>query len=664
MKIYKFRTLLVLMTAACMLAGCRSDIDLGNLDGSMEANLGLSMPVGNVQIGITGVLGLDLDSTATLSIGTIGNQSVLTWKDIRESKPRQFSIFKLDSFLLDAPFSLRFFDQLADAKYYDPLLGDSVNLVQWAGVFGINQIILPEYASDFNSTFEQEMALKLDRINRPGDAQRVDSAQLAGAKFTVSMKPEHFEGIKEEWIDTVDLDLGTCFDLHGKSRYIRIFPSDDPEVGTKNFKFGEDIPLPLDTFTMNMMKDLNEDPSDMNVYDALNLTVTVKYHIPSGTTVKLDSLAHISGSFGVKKLDATALWGWFTPYKDMFDADSIDISSSLSDMPVFSDPMTMLTFSRPIIDAYVQTQVAGAIQMHGEYLSAGDARGKEHYAIFQEGAAEPDCWKFDKSFPKDECVDPTDINTLDSLTHLHITFNREYGHIEKLFEAGIPHTLKYKFSFDFNPDSTPQIRIPMKSTTVNMQSKITMPMVFQKGFALKYNSKLENLDISKFSLDSLLGSTLTLKDSTQLGIIMRSESTLPLHIKLVFRCLDAAGDTIMYNNKPFGLFDTDTLDVYAPDVTQQIDTTNRYNDNWTFEPVVNANWAHLTKAQLDLFPQIKDILYTIIIDDKSLEDFYSDDNDPGHLRDVPISKEQYLKLNIGLSAQIQAAVNLVNNEKK
>jgi len=221
--------------------------------------------------------------------------------------------------------------------------------------------------------------------------------------------------------------------------------------------------------------------------------------------------------------------------------------------------------------------------------------------------------------------------------------------------------LSYKFNFTFDADSTPQIRIPVTDLSVLLTSKVTMPLTFHEGVSLIYTSKLEDLDISKFSIDSLLGSTLTMKDSSQLGIIMRTETTLPFSIKLVFRCLNANGDTIKYKGKPFGLFDKDTLYIHAPGVQQDKE------DNWTVEPNEipkdpmedNLNWAHLSKAELDLFPQISEIIYSIIIDDKALKEAYQNG-----VRDVPISESQYIKLRIGLTAQIEAAINLVNNEKK
>ena len=48
---------LIAITAGCMLAGCHSDVDLGNIDKKAEVEMGLVLPIGNIHMKIGDFIG-------------------------------------------------------------------------------------------------------------------------------------------------------------------------------------------------------------------------------------------------------------------------------------------------------------------------------------------------------------------------------------------------------------------------------------------------------------------------------------------------------------------------------------------------------------------------------------------------------------------------------
>lgn len=652
---------LAIVMATCMLTSCRSDLKLSDVDTRMDAHLDMALPVGTVKMNFGNLM--KLDQNTSMTIDTIGNQGVLSFNITPDpDTTRHFSIFDFSQKIkAGTNFEVDMYKQLQTATYpfFNPLTQqwEQVSLLKLADqaeLMGLDTIVLPEGCS-FDSTVVFNLALPLSNINRPGLHERVDSISFSETNFSVTISKSEFDGINPEWIDSIVMDLNKQeFDLHGGSNQVVLHsPSTSPIV------FDQPINFQLDKLTMKFTKDESLTPSFTNVYDTVWLSARIKYHVPSGTKVTFKKTAKLNCQFNVGKLEPIFIWGWFTPYKDMYDAGKFPLNINFDELPFLKDPNTVLPFYRPELEARVRTRIAGVIQMEGDTLSAFDRNNVEHFAIFNP-KAESDSLKirFYHTFPISECIDPSSMSTINDTTNLSIKFSRDFGQIHNLFEGGIPKEVKYKFLFSFDSVQTPQIRIPM-NTFVHLYSKAKLPFSFQKGFYLRYEDIAQNIDISQFNIDSLLGKNITVSDTSQLGVIMTTESSVPLHVKLILRCLDNRDSVIMDPENPsqeFKIFDTDTLDIYPPVVTQ---TTTAQGKNWTFRPNKQVNNAHLTKRQLkEVFPNTKSLRYTLIIDDTALKESY----DAG-LDEVPIGKDGTIKFIIGLTAQMDVAINLNQNKK-
>lgn len=661
--------LLAIAMAACLMTSCQSPLNLSDVDYTMGTHLELSLPIGTVQMKFGDLL--KLDSNTTLTVEQIDTTTVLCLGITPEpDTTRRFSIFDFSEKIDSTEFNVNMYEHLKNVTYVvrNPATGDTVfdptgKPVEMKIIDVLTgQLSLPDYFH-FDSVMTFDLRLRLRSINRPGDHERVDSISFTESNFAVSIDKQNFTGIDPSWIDSIVLELSDQFDLHGGSRTRIIYSPSSPAMS-----FGKDVPFSLENLTMKFMEDESKTPSFYNIQDSVFLSARIKYHINGGTNIAINDTSRLNCKFKVGKLEPVHIWGWFTPYKDMYDDGEFPLDINFDELPFLKDPSTVLPFSRPELTATVRTQIAGVIKMDGDYMSATDSKGVAHWACFQPGAG-ADSVKFYYTFPMDSCIDPTTMSSIHDTTHLSITFDKDFGHMQNLFEGGIPTKVKYKFLFSFDSLQTPQIRIPM-NTFVHLYSKAKLPFTFQKDFNMKYTETADNLSISEFNIDSLLGETVRLNDSSQLGIIMTTKSTVPLHIKLNIRCYDESGNVLMDPEDPskvFTMFKTisgtdtiDYLDIYPPEVTQSKDSKGAWTDQWSIVPNAQVNTAHLTPKQIKgVFPKTKSIRYEMVIDDTNLQQ----EDGSRNWKELPLGKDQQLSLTIGLTADLKGALQLVNNNK-
>ena len=105
--------------------------------------------------------------------------------------------------------------------------------------------------------------------------------------------------------------------------------------------------------------------------------------------------------------------------------------------------------------------------------------------------------------------------------------------------------------------------------------------------------------------------------------------------------------------KPFTIFQQDTIMLKAPQY-------EKISGTWqATKPGETTSAAHLTKAEANLFPKIKKLVYSAFIDDDSLEEAYQKG-----LSNIRITNDQGLTLKIGLSGEVDAILNFGKDDNK
>ncbi len=229
------------------------------------------------------------------------------------------------------------------------------------------------------------------------------------------------------------------------------------------------------------------------------------------------------------------------------------------------------------------------------------------------------------------------------------------GEIDRMLSIR-PDKLGYKYAVDFNRQIEPQIRIT-PNTGISLDAIATLPFIFNEGLALTYTDTLKDVDLSAYTIDSLLSSIdkviVDTVRTSDLKLLVKFTNSIPLRIKAVLRALDEDGNIIMdpsTPSKPYQITTQDTIIIDAPKVEyvggQFITTACETTD------VIS-----LSKAQIDVFDKIKSIQYEANIDNEALQYAYKLGN-----YKVRITEDDKLTLKIGLSALVDATIDFEKNE--
>ena len=72
----QMKKILYVLALGCVLMGCRSKLDLGNMDTKTQVQMGMALPVGSIHMSLKDILG----EVKGLYIDSVDNKGVLTWK--------------------------------------------------------------------------------------------------------------------------------------------------------------------------------------------------------------------------------------------------------------------------------------------------------------------------------------------------------------------------------------------------------------------------------------------------------------------------------------------------------------------------------------------------------------------------------------------------------
>ena len=620
MKFKHLYALVALMTGS-LLVGCHSDIDLDNIDTQAEVEMGVALPIGSIHATIGDFFGKGFGD---FYVDSADNQGVITWKSTFKIA-RDFHQLDLAQYISEKQLKLNVYDHLPSIV-----------------MIGTNKVVT---GTGMPVTLDFPMPLKLTGINHPDSLskERLDSAQIEMASFSSIINTNNLP-LEWDWIDSVTLDLGPQLRRSAGKRIV-IYDKD-----RDNYGYGQTIPTNVDQFTINLMSGTTPGA----VVDSCDFHVYFTFTVPTGTTVTVPEDAGFDYKLGVQFIDYSAIWGKFARSKDMYDESVVDLSSSWGDLDWITK--SNIPFADPKIDMNIVTTVAGAMKIDGDYLFAVDANNVTHYATFKYGSETKR--DFHKQYYASEYLDPINSAIGDSTTNMTLQFDKdpERGHIDELFQ-NMPQKLGYKFGIDFNYDLTPQIRIT-PNTSIRIDATATLPMIFNQGVYMEYSDTIRNVNLSQYSLDSLLAD-IDVVDSlkaAEVKVIIKAENEIPLDIYASMRCYDASGNLLMDPkdpSKPLLLFEQDTICFVAP--------TYSYNlGGWQMVAPGKTNiLASMTQEKMNMLPQIDHIVYAARIDDRSLAEAWKKGT-----FNIRLTEDAGLKLKIAVTAKADAYLNFNFNNNK
>ena len=627
---------IIAIATGCILAGCQSkDVDLDNIDLSAETQFGMALPIGTINLAV----GDFLSGNGNLYVDSLPGEKkgVLTYK-IDTTIARYYHQVDLKQHISSKTLKLSIYDRLREEVQEYP------DLMQY--LLSDNKVT----GNGTSITLDFPITIKLSGINEPYSVlgERLDSALIELASFTSRIETNHLP-LRWEWIDRVSIDLGpqvtrpagNLMTVYDKNR------DTDPDI----YNYGKEVPMSVDNFSIVMMKDRNPKGGwaayQYNVVDTCLFHIYFTFTIPNGVELIIPTDAEFEYTLGVQFIDFKAIWGMFRPSSDMHKEEVIDLVESWGALEFLK--RSRIPFSDPIVDVNISTEVAGALYIDSAYIFT-ETEGVRKYAMFKEGQTTRTIYFDDGQYL------PLDSKPGEVAKNMNLRFDKteEGGQIHRLF-GSIPQNLGYRFSVKFNEQKTPQIRVT-NNTAVKLKTQATLPLMFGDSLYIEYSDTILDVNLSQYSIDSLLRDVKVVKsvDVNELNLILKAENEIPVRLKAYMRCLDAKGTVIpdpTDESKPLLLFEQDTIMIDAP----------TYADNGGWHKTANGTTtitAHLTQEKLDMLPSVKGIIYTVVIDNESLQEAYNNG-----LSNVKIKNTDRLKLTIGLSADVKAALDFNNNNQ-
>ena len=627
---------IIAIATGCILAGCQSkDVDLDNIDLSAETQFGMALPIGTINLAV----GDFLSGNGNLYVDSLPGEKkgVLTYK-IDTTIARYYHQVDLKQHISSKTLKLSIYDRLREEVQEYP------DLMQY--LLSDNKVT----GNGTSITLDFPITIKLSGINEPYSVlgERLDSALIELASFTSRIETNHLP-LRWEWIDRVSIDLGpqvtrpagNLMTVYDKNR------DTDPDI----YNYGKEVPMSVDNFSIVMMKDRNPKGGwaayQYNVVDTCLFHIYFTFTIPNGVELIIPTDAEFEYTLGVQFIDFKAIWGMFRPSSDMHKEEVIDLVESWGALEFLK--RSRIPFSDPIVDVNISTEVAGALYIDSAYIFT-ETEGVRKYAMFKEGQTTRTIYFDDGQYL------PLDSKPGEEAKNMNLRFDKteEGGQIHRLF-GSIPQNLGYRFSVKFNEQKTPQIRVT-NNTAVKLKTQATLPLMFGDSLYIEYSDTILDVNLSQYSIDSLLRDVKVVKsvDVNELNLILKAENEIPVRLKAYMRCLDAKGKVIpdpTDESKPLLLFEQDTIMIDAP----------TYADNGGWHKTANGTTtitAHLTQEKLDMLPSVKGIIYTVVIDNESLQEAYNNG-----LSNVKIKNTDRLKLTIGLSADVKAALDFNNNNQ-
>ena len=594
--------------------GCTADVDLDNIDTSVDVEANIATPIGSITATIDDFVG---DGTWGIYIDTLEHEGVITFRDTF-SIARDFHKLDLSKYVSSTKITMNVYDKM-EAK----------------GVLANGQI------TGNGQTIELEfpLTLKLKGINNNKDYQRIDSAMIKNAKFESSIGKAGGLPLEWDWIDKVVLHMDEKnFNREGGNDIV-VYSKGD------GYGYSEPIPSNIDEFTLNLMKDKHPSKPELyygNAIDSCKFVIKMTMTIPQEAgVVTVPKGAGFEYRLRVQFIDYYAVWGMFEPSNDMHGEGLETIATYWEPWNTLRD--LRLPFAEPKVDMHVTTQVAGALVMYGDYLYTKNTQGEEAYALFNGEKT------LEKHFT------PSEYLTLDSeigatTTNMCVTFDKDQarGQIDRLFSIR-PDMIGYKFHVDFNRQATPQVRLT-PNTSIKVDAVCNLPMIFNEGVSLGYTDKIKGVDLSMLDLDSLLKDVemIDTLEEASAKLVIKFENSIPLQFKGMLTCLDENDNVIIdpKTEQPLLLTENDTILIAAPEFTKD-------GHDWNITPLESVEVINVDRDDLETLRQIKTIEFYAWMDDKSLDEAYRNG-----LNNIQLKDDNYLKVKIAVGANVEGVLNL------
>lgn len=486
----KQRTLHCLFLIAMVgigLAGCHSDVNLGDVTVDSKVNARLSLPIGEVSATFGDLIGL-----VNEGVGISINEDGVLEYNIWQHYDREFHKIVLTDYV---------------GNVEKDMLIQSVN----------PSLVMIPAATEVDVPFE--LVINFGGVNDDLSDERLDSMVIEEARFTTKISTKNLT-ITDNDIQKVVLELGPQF-RRGKGKSVEL----------PDFHLDQDVPIVLDNFTLVMMADETKDPGNDNVVNQANIRFILTLKTGENVIVAANSGFHFT--FKVEFMEYSALYGYFEPGNQTSHADVIDVPFSIP-----GGEAMVLPIKEPQITLKFTYGLSMPLSVRVNEISAYHSDGTKTYATW--GGSSSSLLQLYSVLPINA---PLDATIQDS----SIMMNKEpqNGAIDRFFLKEVQKLgYDYKIEVDknrvVNGAVMKQYRMT-QNTQFGLDFNFKMPFVFNPGLNVSYADTIQDIDLSRADLDSLAAMTkgvITKIDSAELSLYIVIENNIPVDMQLDATFLD------------------------------------------------------------------------------------------------------------------------------
>lgn len=493
MKQKSLHCLFLIVVMGAGLAGCRSDVKLDSITVDSKLNAKLSLPIGEVKTSFGNLIGLFnnvTDSTHKFVINDNGIVELI----INEHREREFHKIDLTEYIGTI-------DQNATFP---------------SGTGTLRKGVERDFPFDLSVSFKG--------INDDLSDERLDSLVIDTARFTIRIYPNNIN-MSHNDIKKVTMVLGDQFHRAAGTR-INVPFSD----------FGKDLPVEVDNFTLVMMKDPTQDPSNTNALNTAGIQIILTLDTGEDVAVYDNSGFHFT--FEVEMLSYRALFGYFKPGAEMRDSDKIEVPLKFP-----GDEPVVMPVKEPTINLTFTYGLSMPLQVYIHYLKAMHSDGTETYASFDGNRTTTK--QLNNILPIGA---PFDADVQSNIPLSNDTVDG--GHIDRFFQKEIA-DLGYKYDLLINQERASgsgmkQFRLT-NNTKVALDFRFEMPFEFNEGLNVAYVDTARGINLSMASLDSLAAMSqgiITSIDSADLNLYLVITNEIPVDLDLDITFLDSIGQKL------------------------------------------------------------------------------------------------------------------------
>lgn len=611
------------------LVGCKADIDLSEVDWSTSVNASLTLPLGTLSADFGDFIG-----TSQFPKITVDTAGRYVYKDTISST-NQYHPVDLSALVSRSTSQWDVADEvdkiLAQLKNEHPLIIQVLKL-KYPDLEDFSSIPLPftipaeEYMKYFQDTltFDLEFPIDIDlkQLNENFENRRVDSITIDVAHFTSIYTVDNLN---------LDWDDIQCVEILLSNQFREIDSVFTLPIQDKDF--GKELPIDLRDFHLILMKDPTAESSGDNILDGIHLTIRFKIELDHDLTITENQ--HIGYDFHVDLIDYSAMFGYFEAHTLLRSEMNNQLASELWSGWEFFENWT-LPVSEPSVTFAIDHTLGLPMAINLQHLYVDSKDGNRRYATFDTEHQERSTTI---RRPNHIAMDaPLNYRAYDTIL---LDFHDERGNIDTLFSI-TPHTVSFAFTVQTdNTSNEKQFRIT-DNTDINMDVMIDVPFTFNEGVQIAYHDTIDSVQITGFSLDSLLHETQVIKDvpNAELQLLAVIESTIPFAIEGVFTMYDANHQVIQLSSTNDTVNNTADTAIHV-----HIPCPENIVDKVVMEPsITNATLITIREEDFERLAQVEYITFTATLGDNK--------------HTVNLTPEAALRMKLAIAADMEAIIDL------